>query len=190
MSNTAPRMKTNVMVDLETLGTRPGCKVVSIGAAVFDSAGVSDTQQFRAIINRYLQPTALHENIGTLVWWSTQSTEAKARIFDTPAQAKPLTVALADFSDWINSLGPDVLVWGNGADFDNPILSAAYYACGLAQPWGQWNSRCYRTLKNLRPDIKLVRTGLHHDALDDATSQAAHAVSILNAIGGWETAKP
>jgi hypothetical protein len=30
----------NVMIDLETLGTRPGCVILSIGAAVFDEKDI------------------------------------------------------------------------------------------------------------------------------------------------------
>ena len=179
-------MKINVMVDLETLGTRPGCKVMSIGAVVFSPEGVSDTQRFNAIISRHAQPPSLHEDVATLMWWSQQSKEAKDRLFGDNVAAHAMPYVLADFSLWLKNLGGEVLVWGNGADFDNPILSTAYNACHIAQPWGSWNGRCYRTLKNLRPEIKLVRSGLHHDALDDAISQATHAVNILNAISGWE----
>lgn len=181
--------KTNVMIDLETLGKRAGCKVMSIGAVVFGQAGVSETHRFSAIISRHAQPPGLHEDPETMEWWSRQNKEAYNRLFGDDAQGHAMPRVLASFSHWLNELDGEVLVWGNGADFDNPILSAAYHACGMAQPWGAWNGRCYRTLKNLRPDIKLMRQGVHHDALDDAISQAAHAADILNAVGGWEAAR-
>jgi hypothetical protein len=87
--------------------------------------------------------------------------------------------ALIHFAEWMRG---EVNVWGNGAAFGNVILRSAYAACGLLPPWEFWNDRCYRTLKNLRPDIKLERSGTHHNALDDAITQAEHAVVILSAL--------
>jgi len=72
-------------------------------------------------------------------------------------------------------------LWGNGSTFDNVILSNAYRAIGVKQPWDFWNDRCYRTLKSLYPHVKLERSGVAHNALDDAKSQAMHAVRIINA---------
>lgn len=175
--------KINVMLDLETLGTAPGCKVISIGAVVFTAAGVSDTERFSAVISRHLQPPLLVEDPETVAWWGRQSAEAQARLFGPSAPVAPMAKVLADFATWIPS---GALVWGNGADFDQPLLSAAYRACGMRQPWGNWNGRCYRTLKGLSPAIRMQRQGVHHDALDDAISQARHAVAILNSKGGWE----
>jgi len=74
-------------------------------------------------------------------------------------------------------------VWGNGADFDLPILAAAYKAAGGPPPWKPYNGRCYRTLKNLAPSIKLERQGTHHQALDDAVCQAKHLIKIVEHLG-------
>lgn len=180
------KLKINVMVDLETLGKRAGCKVLAIGAQVFTPTG--GEQSFYRVIDRNSQPDLL-EDPDTVAWWAKQSKEAQARLFADDVVKVDLKVALADFTAWVNTLGGEVLVWGNGADFDNPILSAAYDSVGLPQAWGPWNGRCYRTLKGLRPGIKLVRQGVHHDALDDARSQADHAVEILNDFDGWEVAR-
>lgn len=179
-------LKTNVMVDLETLGARPGCKVMSIGAVVFNPAGVEEQKQFYIDIHRD-QP--LLEQHDTIAWWEgvrKDNPKAYDRIFGSELPRWPMADALNSFTGWLNGLGGEVLVWGNGADFDNPILSAAYAACGMPQPWGPWNGRCYRTLKGLRSDIRLSRKGTHHNALDDAISQAQHAVELLNATRGWE----
>jgi exodeoxyribonuclease VIII len=47
------------------------------------------------------------------------------------------------------------------------------------QPWRHWNDRCYRTVKSLYPDVKLERVGTHHNAVDDAESQARHLIAML-----------
>lgn len=71
------------------------------------------------------------------------------------------------------------LLWGNGSDFDNVILASAYRSCNLEVPWKFWNNRCYRTVKALRPDIKIHRSGTYHNALDDAVSQAEHLMRMI-----------
>ncbi|MHB0978446.1 MAG: 3'-5' exoribonuclease domain-containing protein [Minisyncoccota bacterium] len=58
-------------------------------------------------------------------------------------------------------------------------MQYAYHALDMKQPWKFWNNRCYRTLKNMFPEVPFVRIGIAHDALDDAKSQAEHAVAIL-----------
>lgn len=78
---------------------------------------------------------------------------------------------------------PDgALVWGNGADFDNPILATAYGALNQVQPWKPYNGHCYRTLKSLVKGPKIERTGTHHNAVDDARSQALHAIQLLRVL--------
>ena len=72
-------------------------------------------------------------------------------------------------------------MWGNGATFDNVILANAYRGAGLPVPWKFWNDKCYRTIKGFFPQIKLQRIGTHHNAQDDAESQAWH---LINMVGG------
>ena len=63
-------------------------------------------------------------------------------------------------------------------DFDNIILGSLYDAFGLRKPWSY--SR-YRTVKNLGigPRTPKVREGVHHNALDDAITQARHLQEIF-----------
>jgi exodeoxyribonuclease VIII len=91
--------------------------------------------------------------------------------------------ALMQFSDWLKDLAPkdEIHMWGNGSDFDNVILTSAYRSTGIPLPWNFWSNRCYRSMKSLHPEIEMMRTGTHHNALDDAESQAMHLMAILNA---------
>lgn len=175
-----------VMIDLETLGVTAGCSILSIGAATFDEhRGVGDP--FYATISRKTCRNAgLVEDADTLIWWHKQSEEAR-KVLTADHTTLPLGLALAQFHDYLSRFHTsDVLVYGNGADFDLPILGRAFLACGFDLPWKAYNGRCYRTLKNQRPDVKLVRTpGTHHNALSDATAQAEHAIRILTELNLW-----
>lgn len=182
----------NVMHDLETLGVDAGSTILSIGAVVFGPGGISGT--FYSVINRQTCRNAgLTEDPDTLEWWRNQSPEARVVLTDAAnlKTSSPLGRALAEFDTWLLHVGAgdqerkNVKIWGNGADFDKPILGAAFKTCGFAPPWTAYSCGCYRTLKNLRPEIKLIRTGTAHNALVDAQDQAEHAIRLLDDLKGW-----
>jgi hypothetical protein len=171
-------MLDNVMIDIETLGTKPGSAILSIGAVMFGSSGLGDT---------FYQPVSLQSctNLGlkidahTVAWWMKQSDEARHAAFRDNALSLP--VILMRFSEWFvaqNARYP----WCHGATFDVPILEAAYEACGMLAPWKFYDVRDTRTLYDLA-GVKPDRSqGTHHNALDDARAQAEAAVRSLQLV--------
>ena len=175
----------NLMVDLETLGTTAGCTILSIGAVFFDrDKGLGD--EFYTVVSRAsCAEIGLFEDPDTVKWWKGQNADAQKVLKAAGLKkAKGIANALSEFDAFIKK-DTGVKVWGNGADFDNPILIAAYTKLGRKQGWGNWSGRCYRTLKNLAPSVKLVRQGVYHNALDDAKSQAEHAVRLMDQLKAW-----
>ena len=165
----------DVMLDLETLGTSPGSVILSIGAVYFDSGGLGDT--FSCIIDRKTSlDVGLTTDFDTLLWWKNQSPEARKVLEDG---GLPLPIALRSFNDFLAMGGEDVRVWGNGSDFDNVLLIAAFKAAGITLGWKFRNNRCFRTIKNLTKVPEPVRAGTYHNALDDAKHQARWAIIIL-----------
>jgi exodeoxyribonuclease VIII len=174
----------DVMCDLETLGNSAGCAILSIGAVAFDPETGELGEEFYKVVNTSSCVVAgLAYDQDTLDWWKKQSPEARQVLRDANhPDSAPLIKALHEFSRYLHAAcgGKAVRLWGNGADFDNPILATAYKRCRIETPWKFWDSRCYRTLKNLHPDVPLPkRTGTHHNALDDAKTQAEHALLIF-----------
>lgn len=177
----------DVMVDLETLGNTPGSAILSIGAVAFDpETGEIDDPGLYTVINvNSCVVAGLRFDQDTLDWWAQQSDEARKVLKMAWSQggSMRLTDALHSFSRYVDRFGGSgARVWGNGADFDNAMLSAAYKAAGIAPGWKFWNSRCFRTLKNLYPKVTFERVGTHHNALDDAKTQAVHALRIFAQI--------
>jgi 3' exoribonuclease, RNase T-like len=173
-------MSTHIMIDLETLGTTADAAILSIGAVVFDlETGMLDDTFYR-VVSFESQPNRVLSR-DTLAWWMKQSPEAAAVFTDKNKFA--LQDALRDFAVWVPCLGK-VHAWSNGADFDLPMLTHAFDQCGLRQPWPTFNGRCYRTYKNLpgARDVKVIRVGEHHNALDDAIYQAEHVCKIHQAL--------
>ncbi len=170
----------DIMLDLETMGSGPNAAIVSIGAVEFNLETGHLGESFYQVIT--LSTSVQYGGVmdaDTVLWWLRQDDEARQAI------ARPgvhITVALVEFTKWLNSYNRDVnnvKMWGNGAAFDNVILASAYRNNMLPQPWKHWNDRCYRTVKSQHRDVKLVRTGTHHNALDDAISQAQHLIAML-----------
>ena len=194
----------NVMLDLETLGTAPGCAVLSVGAVPFDvENGVREDWAFYAEISLVSCLAAgLTIDPQTLAWWLKQPDRGVLeRASAAPLHPKmplapypwhtlglgSLTDMAQAFSQWWSMVASEddlvAMVWGNGADFDLPIWAHAMRAVKWAQPWKPFNGRCYRTLKNLRPDVRPEAGAVAHHALADATRQAEHAVRLLRAVG-------
>lgn len=177
----------NTMIDIETLGRRPFCPVLSIGACIFRTDVDPDTVApaeliadvfYQAIDLQSCLDLGLKLDANTLRWWMEQKPEALAAAFNDPARVT-LPLALDAFTTWANSR--PLIVWGNSARFDLGIIEAAYTACGKVNtPWEFRNERCYRTIKNIPEarQIECPRYGVHHNALDDAISQALHLAAI------------
>jgi hypothetical protein len=162
----------NVMLDLETFGTRPGCVLRSIGAVAFDPMGAGLGAEFYRNIG-YVSclEAGLVVDAVTKEWWSRQSREAEAALAIDP---KPLADVTRDFHQWFLWEAKAEQIWSHGANFDEPLWLAAAHSVGIDAPWKFWNVRCTRTLFEIaRFDARSVaREGTHHNALDDAKHQA------------------
>ena len=176
---------THIMLDIETLGTKPGAAIVSIGACVFSQEGIGDTHyqaiDIKAGSNGLAWPTF---DPGTIAWWMDQSVEARAVFKDS--RSMHIVPALHGFRDWCHSHGETgIYLWCHGASFDAPIVEAAFEALWHKDqvPWKFWNIRCTRTLYDVA-GVRPERTaGTQHNALDDAVAQAKAVIAGYVALG-------
>lgn len=171
-------MKKHFMIDLETMGIRSTSAILSVGVVYFDRDKIIDT----FYSNVHLADCLSHgmtTDKSTIDWWATQSAEAR------DAWDKPDAPSLRDaMTGLVKFVGQHATVneacpWGNGADFDQPIIANAFWHLDADMPWKFYNSHCFRTLKNLFPVSKAPRSGTHHNALDDAITQVQHLHEIV-----------
>ena len=167
-------MPERIMLDIETLGNSPGSVIVSLGAVKFGGGEIRDTF-YRRIDAESCVRQGLRMDVSTVLWWMKQGDAARAEL-NKPAE--DLANVLLAFSQWLDPRN-EAEIWGNGATFDNVLLAEAYAACRIRRPWKFSNDRCYRTVKALHPHVELTRQGTHHNALDDAASQAKHLMLML-----------
>lgn len=166
----------DVMVDLETFGSAPGCVVVSIGAVAFnrDTGRLGDSF-YRVIEIESAKRLGLKCDAETLLWWMRQGEDARAALTRDP---EPIERVLAEFEAFWGRQRAERF-WCHGATFDAPILDAAYRAARLRVPWKYSAVRDTRTLFELA-DVAVERSaGTHHNALDDAVNQARAVLVAL-----------
>jgi len=179
------------MIDIETMGTSTEAAIVAIGAVLFDpeTEQLGDTYYAKVDLADAVKDGGKID-AATVLWWLKQGDAARDEL--TGAGRVDIDIALAGLYVFIeDNTDKDALqVWANGASFDLPILTTAFPRSGYIHgPWKFYQERCYRTLKNIRPDIKAVAPAgnVKHNALDDAKAQALHAIALLRAIAPQPT---
>ena len=175
----------HVMIDLETLGTRPGSVILSIGAVAFDEGQPESTwSKFDSgpISVAGSRAAGLTIDESTLAWWLRQDDEPRKLLLaalDDAAQA-PI-VALNNFVGW-SPYPAEFTLWSNGANFDGVLLRAAWEkVCPQYVPICKYYQECcYRTMKRRYARVSApMRQGVHHNALNDALHQTRHLQSIF-----------
>jgi hypothetical protein len=183
-------MFTDVMIDLETMSSRPNAAIAAIGAVAFDMKTLTLGETFYTTIDlESCEKLGLHFSASTVSWWLKQSEQARRDVLG--GKQTDLSLALADFSSWLCEHcvpAKSLKIWGNGGNFDPVIMESAYAACDEPVPWQFWGVRCFRTLKGLYSAIEPdERQGTHHNALDDAIHQTEHIFKIRKALRGKNT---
>ncbi|MEE8608949.1 MAG: 3'-5' exonuclease [Nitrospiraceae bacterium] len=181
----------DIMIDLETLGTRPDAAIIQIGAVMFEP--VSGGRIHNGLgFNKHV---LYQDGIGTVdhsticFWLQEKSAGKMGNELSTLAEFMPdVLMAFEAWPkqtmdvDWDN-IGR---VWANPSDFDLPILKTAHVRVGRDVPWDRRATRDARTLFDLvggKPDIDW--TGMTpHDALDDAVGQAQQVQKAMGILAG------
>jgi hypothetical protein len=176
------------MIDLETLGSTPGCAILSIGAVVFyPRAGTSDFHPLKETLGpKFYKVISLQSNLevdlkidqDSFYWWLAQSEQARKALTENPCH---LLTALLEFQDW---LPKESFLWSHGTSFDLAVLATAYRAFGLNRPWAFRDERDTRTLL-AQADMKMPSTENSHHALQDARSQAETVMKAMDKLNWY-----
>jgi len=180
-------MFTHLMVDLETMGKKPGAPIVSVGAVFFDPASGKTGAEYYQVINLESSMSfGARPDASTILWWLKQSPEARSAIVvdDTVG----LVEALEQFLDFIAENAANgsrsVQLWGNGSSFDCSLLEAAFELADTPFPIPHWNYRDVRTVVELGKAVGLNSRydipfeGDQHNALADARHQVKYVSAI------------
>lgn len=158
------------MLDLESLGTRPTCAILTIGAVKFDPYTVDrfgDSLYHRIDIDEQL---ALGREVqdDTLAWWAQQAQDVREEALSEEGR-----VSLETLYQDLNRFCVGVTnIWCQGPAFDIVILENIYRQMGWPTPWQFWQIRDSRTLFGVHGDPREKNKAGLHNALEDCVSQA------------------
>lgn len=174
--------RVDMMLDLETLGTRPGCVVLQVGAIAFRRKGGDVLASFERTIDVGSSLMAgLDVDPETVAWWRMQGPEAQAAVFGVGDSLRLVAGAFRQF--WgVAGCDAQSCLWARGADFDPPIWAAAMKAAdGMDPPWRYTRVRDMRTALDVARFDRdaLAFSGTKHTALADA----GHDLDCLIAAG-------
>jgi hypothetical protein len=180
----------DIIIDLETLGTRPGCVILEIGACAINPKTGEIVSNFSRRLDEFKwredEPVDgdMH---ATINWWHNPETVdvyhalIRRRFDGVFGKARNPAIQLREFADWykchIDAHGEkEVRIWANGPSFDIAILQAAYDRYGIKRPWICWQERCVRTALEQagyeKGSTSWVERGPRHRALNDARHEA------------------
>lgn len=156
---------THVMIDVETLGTRPGSVVTQIGVCAFDirDIGARDLGLGFNLDPQDCLDYGMKADWSTIRWWMEQSKDAQATL---PRSGEGLSIHVAmrlvqDYINRVNQHGRLEGVWANGQDFDLPLMANLFELAGCKVPWRY----------NLGRDIRTLRAAV--DFVHDARGEGA-----------------
>lgn len=168
----------DLMIDIETLGTRSYCAIISIAAIEFDADTGRTGKEFKRNISlQSCLDAGLHVDEDTIKWWLNQNHEVLKELM---TEAFPLRVVLREFNKTFDS---KVNYWAKSPSFDCERLSDAYQMVGFEEPWKFWELRDVRTLLAMYREMKLPEfKGDKHNPLDDCRYQITCVQKVFEEV--------
>jgi hypothetical protein len=170
---------THFSIGIETMGTRPGSALLSIGGIPFEPQGEPAVKRnifYEKITLDSCFQAGLTVDAHTIMWWMKQDDEARSELYLKPGVG--LSQTLLCLNDWLNCVEPikaQRRIWAKGPDFDCVLLEHAFNQVSLPVPWSYNAKRDVRTIceaAGVDPNAEQFQVGTKHNALDDAVSQA------------------
>jgi hypothetical protein len=172
----------DVMLDLETLSTRPESVILTIGAVKFDPfsdfVDVERGLYYRVDVDEQL---ALDRHVleSTVEWWGNQDAEVREEALGNSDR-----VSLEDMTRGLNRFLVGVEnIWCQGPAFDIVILENLYRQLTKPTPWQFWQISDSRTLFKAHGDPRDKNRAAAHNALMDCYYQAIAVQEIYRAVG-------
>ena len=169
----------DIMLDLETLSTRPDATVLTFGACKFNPYKQEDIDKgiyFRINVDEQI---TLGRDVddSTVEWWGKQAEDVREEALGDGDR-----ITLEQFTKELNRFIVGAKnIWAQGPVFDIVILENLYRQLGLPCPWQFWQIRDSRTLLSTHGDPREKNKVGLHNALEDAVSQAQAVQHVFNA---------
>ncbi len=175
-------MRVDVMLDLETLGTKVGAPIIQISAVAFDI-------ETGEVFNEYDRKVDLGDSVSidvdTLKWWLKTDGELLSNLLEDK-DSSSLREALSDYWYFLarhsHKNDTELYVWSNGLGFDISMIDCQFDKHSLDKPYSFRNDSDMRTVVGMycskfnvsKEDLFSMfenETVKKHDALEDCKWQ-------------------
>lgn len=157
----------DLMIDLETLGTSPDAVILTIGAQGFEltSDRLTNVTFYKRLTVESQETRSIDD--GTVEWWGKQSEAAQEEAMGDGADRCHIKEALEELSKL--AFRHD-RIWANGTTFDIVMLENAMKQYGVTIPWKYWQVMDARTIYRVN-NMGSAGSSNSHNALEDCVNQ-------------------
>lgn len=147
------------MFDLECLSLRSDAAIVAIAVAISDDRNPEAPPQANAW---FIDPNLSIGNIDpqTVAWWDQQDETVQRLVLRGTLNPVEALSGLCSFMREAGCAGgtdkeprEDVIVYGDPAMYDLPVLGHLFRQCGIVKPWGYRQEQDARTIRKVVTDI-------------------------------------
>lgn len=184
-------MKTcHFMLDIETLGLKPGCQVLTVACAKFSpfSGKIFNSFYKRIDLDDYKNYNYFIDN-NTLTWWNNQNEIVKNEAFTTKPR-ESLRKTFENFNNYIKEnieQNSRICLWSHGKEFDIPIVEKILEDLELPIFWKFWDTRDTRTLYDIAnvnlKNFNLTSQWKKHHAMYDVELQIMGVFKSYEILG-------
>lgn len=163
----------NVMVDIETLGRKPGFIILSVALVEFDikTGKILKTLEKNLSLAESLKKDFKIDS-DTLKWWLKQDPTLFRAMLEIPSYS--IEDTLDEIIFFVKD-GSPAFVWANSPSFDLSMLESYFDRYNKKTPWNYTHEMDLRTISNLNPSIrkgiKKENKDVLHDPLEDCKIQ-------------------
>ena len=162
-------MSKDLMLDIETLDTKPTALVLSLGLVWFDFDNPEvvpyEGKHHKIELRDQQRELGRTISVDTVMWWMEQSKQAQLGLSSPFTERTPVATLHGIVEGAVQEADR---IWAKGPDFDCVILANMFPAI----KWPFWKHRDVRTILDVARIKERRFEGIAHNALDDSINQA------------------
>lgn len=193
MAETKERL--DVMLDLETLGTKEGSIILSVAMVTFNVDVLkAPKEEFNYHQHISVLSSLFHHlrsDDSTEDWWMRQSEMARQKVLDGQKEALNMDGVMRLLYDLLSRWNDkyDLFIWGRGVGgFDLPLLDSVMKRvmgeAGYKTPWNYWAAMDVRSIVNFckQCGLEMEKVETSHDAREDVMKQIKEVQTCWNYV--------
>lgn len=175
-------MSNSVMIDIETLGTKPDCVVLTLGAVKFSPYNMIEPGPGLYMRLDVDEQTARGRSVdeGTIAWWGKQKPDVREEALGEGPDRVKMETMIADLNRFLVGVKN---IWAQGPLLDIVVLENIYRQCERPVPWWYYKVRDSRTVFAMHGDPRVRGKEGLHNALEDCVSQAVAVQTVYKRLG-------